>query len=91
MDETESGAVSGVKDVLAPGEEFHGYVVDRQIGAGGLGTIWLARHQMLDTLFAVKVLAPAVAKEQPDSVKPVRRKEKKIEDLSENYKSIHLL
>ena len=41
MDETESGAVSGVKDVLAPGEEFHGYVVDRQIGAGGLGTIWL--------------------------------------------------
>ena len=76
MDETESGAVSGVKDVLTPGEEFHGYVVDRQIGAGGLGTIWLARHQMLDTLFAVKVLDPAVAKEQPDYVKRFVREAK---------------
>ena len=76
MDETESGAVSGVKDVLAPGEEFHGYVVDRQIGAGGLGTIWLARHQMLDTLFAVKVLDPAVAQEQPDYVKRFVREAK---------------
>ena len=76
MDETESGAVSGVKDVLAPGEEFHGYVVDRQIGAGGLGTVWLARHQMLDTLFAVKVLDPGVAEEQPDYVKRFVREAK---------------
>ena len=76
MDETESGAVSGVKDVLTPGEEFHGYVVDRQIGAGGLGTIWLARHQMLDTLFAVKVLDPAVAEAQPEYVKRFVREAK---------------
>ena len=76
MDETESGAVSDVKAVLAPGEEFHGYVVDRQIGAGGLGTVWLARHQMLDTLFAVKVLDPAVAQEQPDYVKRFVREAK---------------
>jgi len=76
MDETESGAVSGVKDVLTPGEEFHGYVVDRQIGAGGLGTIWLARHQMLDTLFAIKVLDPAVAEAQPEYVKRFVREAK---------------
>ena len=44
-------------------EEFHGYTVERQIGQGGLGTVWLARHQVLDTLFAVKILDPRVAEE----------------------------
>ena len=56
------------KLVFEPDEEFHGYVVDRRIGAGGLGTIWLARHRVLDTLFAIKVLDPEVAEEQPEYV-----------------------
>ena len=76
MDEAVSGAFSGEKDVLAPGEEFNGYVVERKLGAGGLGTVWLARHQMLDTLFAVKVLDPDVAEEQPDYVKRFVREAK---------------
>ena len=46
--------------VLRPGESFHGYMIEKQIGKGGLGTIWLGRHQMLDTLFAIKVLDPDV-------------------------------
>ena len=75
MDETESSAF-GVKDVFVPDEEFHGYVVERKLGAGGLGTVWLARHQMLDTLFAVKVLDPDVAEEQPDYVKRFVREAK---------------
>ena len=76
MDEAVSGAFSGEKDVLAPGEEFNGYVVERKLGAGGLGTVWLARHHMLDTLFAVKVLDPDVAEEQPDYVKRFVREAK---------------
>ncbi len=54
--------------IFRPGEEFRGYVVERQLGAGGLGTVWLARHQMLDTLFAIKVLDPDVAEETPEYV-----------------------
>ena len=27
--------------VLRPGESFHGYMIEKQIGKGGLGTIWL--------------------------------------------------
>ena len=30
--------------VLHPGENFHGYIVEKLIGKGGLGTIWLVRQ-----------------------------------------------
>ena len=43
-----------------PGESFHGYMIEKQIGQGGLGSIWLGRHHMLETLFAIKVLDPEV-------------------------------
>lgn len=55
--------------VLQPGENFRGYVVERLLGEGGLGSVWLARHQMLDTLFAIKILDPGIAEQQPDYVK----------------------
>ena len=64
------------KLVFEPDEEFHGYVVDRRIGAGGLGTIWLARHRVLDTLFAIKVLDPEMAEEQPEYVDRFEREAK---------------
>ena len=54
--------------VFREGEDFHGYTVERQLGQGGLGTVWLARHRMLDTLFAVKILDPKIAEEQPEYV-----------------------
>ena len=54
--------------VFHPGESFHGYVIEKQIGVGGLGTIWLGRHQMLDTLFAIKILDPEIAAEKPEYV-----------------------
>ena len=58
------------------GETFHGYVVERRLGTGGLGTVWLVRHQMLDTLFALKVLDPDVAEEKPEYVKRFVREAK---------------
>ena len=51
------------------GDTFHGYVVEHPLGKGGLGTVWLVRHQMLDTLFALKILDPTVAEEKPEYVK----------------------
>lgn len=62
--------------LFRPGEEFRGYVVERQIGMGGLGTVWLARHQVLDTLFAVKILDPGVAEETPEYVERFVREAK---------------
>ncbi|MBQ6009841.1 MAG: serine/threonine protein kinase [Kiritimatiellae bacterium] len=62
--------------VFQPGEAFHGYVVDRLLGQGGLGSVWLARHQVLDTLFAIKILDPVVAEERPEFVKRFVREAK---------------
>ena len=66
----------GENVLFEPGEEFHGYVVEGRLGAGGLGSVWLARHQMLDTLFAIKILDPEVAEEQPEYVKRFLREAK---------------
>ena len=73
----DDGFFGGKKpDVFQSGEFFHGYVIERLIGKGGLGTVWLARHQMLDTLFAIKVLDPEVAEEKPEFVKRFVREAK---------------
>ena len=62
--------------VFHPGESFHGYVIEKQIGQGGLGSIWLGRHHMLETLFAIKVLDPEVAEAKPEYVKRFVREAK---------------
>ncbi len=61
MSGDEGSPFGGAEPVFQPGEEFHGYVVDRALGKGGLGSVWLARHEVLDTLFAIKILDPRVA------------------------------
>jgi serine/threonine-protein kinase len=37
------------------------YVVERRLGGGGMATVYLARHALLDTPLALKVLHPHLA------------------------------
>lgn len=69
-------AHEGEVALFLPGEVFNGYVVERLLGKGGLGTVWLVRHQVLDTLFALKTLDPVVAEEKPEYVKRFLREAK---------------
>jgi len=58
------------------GDRLHGYVVERLLGQGGIGAVYLVRHEVLDTPFALKVLDPKMAKEKPEYVKRFVREAK---------------
>ena len=66
----------GHEDVFKTGERFHGYVIERLLGNGGLGAVYLVRHELLDTIYALKVLFPEVAKENVSYVKRFLREAK---------------
>jgi len=57
------------RQLLKPGERFRGYLVEKQLGNGGLGAVYLVRHEVLDTLYALKVLYPEAAADDATSVK----------------------
>ncbi|MCA8923124.1 MAG: protein kinase, partial [Planctomycetes bacterium] len=45
-------------------ETVGGYAVERELGEGGMGRVYLGRHEGLDRLVALKVLQPKLAGEQ---------------------------
>ncbi|RDI53133.1 serine/threonine-protein kinase [Nocardia mexicana] len=42
--------------MLANGDVFAGYVIERQLGRGGMGSVYLARHPRLPRMTALKLL-----------------------------------
>ena len=42
--------------MLSPGDVIERYTVERRLGEGGMATVYLVRHQTLDSLHALKVL-----------------------------------
>ena len=66
----ESTCITELGDVgeLVTGVRLNGYVIEKRLGQGGLGAVYLARHEVLDTLFALKVLNPRMAEDKPEYV-----------------------
>jgi len=48
--------VTSTKDIFIEGREVGKYIIEKRIGKGGMGEIYLARHKTLGTYRALKVL-----------------------------------
>lgn len=53
---------------LAPGSVFEKYTILKQLGSGGMGAVYLVKHNLLDTLFALKVLHPEIAEQNSSCI-----------------------
>lgn len=67
---------------LAPGTVFAGYTIERQLGAGGMGEVYLARHPRLPRSDALKILPASLPGSSPDSDEDYRRRFVREADLS---------
>src|SRR5512136_2201021 len=45
------------------GNQIGNWILENKIGEGGMGEIYLARHQKLDTHVAIKALAPELTRD----------------------------
>ncbi|MFA6567844.1 MAG: SUMF1/EgtB/PvdO family nonheme iron enzyme [Victivallales bacterium] len=46
-------------NVIYPGLEISGFVLEKPIGKGGMGEVWLAHHTAMERKVAFKILSPA--------------------------------
>ncbi|MBQ2335635.1 MAG: protein kinase [Victivallales bacterium] len=53
--------VESKNSLLHPGDVFEKYTVEQELGHGGMGAVYLVRHRVINTNFALKVLYPGVA------------------------------
>jgi YVTN family beta-propeller protein len=60
----DTGEVSYVAGVLAPGTTVAGYKVEALIGRGGMGAVYRAREEGLGRKVALKVIAPELAQDE---------------------------
>ena len=60
----ESGGGGGSLGELAPGSRVAGYVLEEQVGAGGMAVVFRAVDGRLGRQVALKVLAPALASDE---------------------------
>ena len=77
-------------EIFQTGENFRGYVIEKLLGKGGLGAVYLARHELMDQQFAIKILYPNVAREKPEYVRRFVREARIAAKISHpNLVSVH--
>ncbi|WP_372440694.1 serine/threonine-protein kinase [Nocardia acididurans] len=74
---------------MRPGEIFAGYRITGVLGAGGMGTVYLARHPRLPREDAVKVLLPAASADETFRARFLREAELAARLRHPNIVTIH--
>ena len=59
-----TGRARGFFGGLEPGSRIAGYLIEEQIGAGGMAVVFRARDEVLGRLAAVKIIAPTAADDE---------------------------
>jgi serine/threonine-protein kinase len=54
----------GIQARIGPGSRIAGYLIEEQVGSGGMAVVFRARDEVLGRLAALKVLSPALAADQ---------------------------
>lgn len=49
---------------MKPGDRLFSYIVERELGEGGMGAVYLGRHTVLNQQVAIKALSPLLARDQ---------------------------
>ena len=55
---------NGIQARIGPGSRIAGYLVEEQVGSGGMAVVFRARDEVLGRLAALKVLSPVLAADQ---------------------------
>ena len=72
------------------GDVFKGYVVEKALGSGASGTVWLVRHEFLDTLFAMKTTNSGSDEESEERAKRFIREAKLVSRIRHpNLAEVH--
>ncbi|HSD22875.1 MAG TPA: serine/threonine-protein kinase [Solirubrobacterales bacterium] len=58
------GTIGGRGTRLSAGSEFAGFTIERMLGHGGMGIVYLARQVRLDRMVALKVIRPELAEDE---------------------------
>src|SRR5882724_10050345 len=71
-------------DLFQTGDVVGQYQVEKVLGAGGMGVVYLAKHTALKKKFAVKAL-PAVLAKEPSFVKRFKSEATMLAQLKHNH------